>query len=148
MLNNRCRLHDVFCGQIMVPFWINRLSGRRISMELCRICCRIIWALIGCYSSCIYLYNQGAPTVFQDSIYQPKKNTAITGWKEPGRSVKSKLMWTPPAILDKDSIHGCFERCSLQMAQHVASTNQASSSGWVIVSGEISSHWNILAVLG
>ena len=121
MLNNRCRLHDVFCGQIMVPFWINRLSGRRISMELCRICCRIIWALIGCYSSCIYLYNQGAPTVFQDSIYHPKKH--CHHWLEgTGTERKIQTHVNPPAILDKDSIHGCFERCSLQMAQHVKSS--------------------------
>jgi len=85
-----------------------------------------------------YTTNAHPPSFKTVSITQ--KNTAITGWKEPGRSVKSKLMWTPPAILDKDSIHGCFERCFLQMAQHVASTNQASSNGWVIVSGDISSH--------
>ena len=40
-----------------------------------------------------YTTNAHPPSFKTVSITQ--KNTAITGWKEPGRSVKSKLMWTP-----------------------------------------------------
>ena len=64
------------------------------------------------------------PTVFQDSIYHPKKH--CHHWLEgTGTERKIQTHVNPPAILDKDSIHGCFERCFLQMAQHVASTKSS-----------------------
>ena len=66
------------------------------------ICCIITWALVAIAHP--YLCSIIQPRFTQRLSRQylsTKKITAITGWKEPGWwSTKTKLVWTPAAILE------------------------------------------------